>query len=159
MEANTAIDPPFAGTGPGQLPALHVFEGVYSIVRLPAAASLPTWVLQEMQGGGSGDVSTFLSITKTAEELSIVALADRVNPPESGECYKAKVESDWRCIGVQGPLDFSLVGILHAIAAPLAAAAISIFAVSSYDTDYVLVRADRLAEAECVLSANGFRFQ
>ena len=67
----------------------------------------------------------------------------------------ATVERGWRALGVLGPLDFGLTGILASIAAPLAAAGVSIFAISTYDTDYVLVRETALATAVDALRAAG----
>ncbi|WP_433472184.1 ACT domain-containing protein [Spirillospora sp. CA-142024] len=67
----------------------------------------------------------------------------------------ATVERGWSVLMVAGPLDFSLTGILAAIAGPLAAAEISIFAVSTYDTDYVLLRSDQADDATKVLRAAG----
>ncbi len=87
----------------------------------------------------------FYSITKTGEELSIVC-EDTFVPPG---CIK--VEAGWRALKVEGPLDFSLTGILASLANPLAEAGISIFAISTYDTDYVLVKSGDLAKAVEVL--------
>jgi hypothetical protein len=70
-----------------------------------------------------------------------------------------KVESDWRAIKVSGPLDFALTGILASIANPLAAAKISIFAISTFDTDYVLVKSSKLDQAKRCLVDGGFRFE
>jgi hypothetical protein len=69
-----------------------------------------------------------------------------------------KAERGWRAMVVQGPLDFSLTGILHALTGPLAAAKVSIFAISTHDTDYVLVRAADLQRAVEALSLAGHRF-
>ena len=90
----------------------------------------------------------FSSVTRTADELSIVCPQSNV-PPET-QC-----DRDWRCLEVEGPLDLSLIGILALLTAPLAHAGISIFAVSTYDTDYVLVKEERLDEAVLVLSQEG----
>jgi hypothetical protein len=73
------------------------------------------------------------SVTRTVDELSIVC-------PVAAAPPGAEVEPGWRALQVAGPLDFALTGVLAAIAGPLAAAEVSIFAVSTYDTDYVLVR-------------------
>jgi hypothetical protein len=84
------------------------------------------------------------SITRTPDEISIVTSEEHADPTW------ANVEHGWRCFKVRGPLDFSLVGILAALAGTLAAANISVFAISTYDTDYILVRdgdADRAATA------------
>ena len=69
-----------------------------------------------------------------------------------------KTETGWRCITVLGPLDFTLTGILADIAAVLANSEISIFAISTYDTDYILVRSDQLSCATDALTASGYIF-
>jgi uncharacterized protein len=110
--------------------SLRVLAGELAICRLPADAPAPTL---------PADAPLF-SITRTPGELSIVCpLADA--PADAG------VEPGWRALQVAGPLDFALTGILAAIAAPLAQAGISIFATSTYDTDYVLVREGALPAA------------
>lgn len=91
---------------------------------------------------------TFCSITRTNEELSIVC-AENVVPQE------VKQVTGWRAFKVEGPLDFALTGILASIADPLAKAGISIFALSTYHTDYVLVQDAKAAEAVKVLQAAG----
>ena len=88
------------------------------------------------------------SVTRTAAELSIVAPSAAV-PPE------VRAERDWRALRVAGPLDFALTGILASLAAPLADAGVSIFALSTYDTDYVLVRHPQLDVALAALRAAG----
>ena len=77
---------------------------------------------------------------RTRDELSIVIPSDRVPEPLTG----AKVETGWACLHVKGPLVFELVGIMSSITVPLAKAGISIFALSTYDTDYILVKKDQL---------------
>lgn len=89
----------------------------------------------------------FYSITKSPEELSIVcdtATAFPITPNA--------IETDWRAIQVMGPLDFSLTGILNSLTTPLAEAKISIFAISTFDTDYLLVKSADLERAKAVLS-------
>lgn len=88
------------------------------------------------------------SLTWTADELSVVCLTDQVPA-------NVQSENDWRSFQVEGPLDFGLTGVLLAIAAPLAAAKISIFAVSTYDTDYVLVKQADLDAAIVALRRAG----
>lgn len=90
----------------------------------------------------------FYSLTRTAEEWSIVAEAEAL--PAGARC-----EPGWRAFKVEGPLDFGLTGILAALATPLAEAGISIFALSTFDTDYVLVRAHVLDAAADVLRNAG----
>jgi hypothetical protein len=101
--------------------ALTVLEGEYAVWKLPLNSVL-----------APHDTSSFLSITRTPAELSIVGPADQA--PEG-----APVNRGWVCLGVQGPLAFELTGVLAAISAPLAVAGVPIFVVSTFDTDYVLV--------------------
>lgn len=93
----------------------------------------------------------FYSVTKTDEELSIV-IREEVKIP--GE----KIESNWKTIRVVGVLDFSLTGILFQISQILAQAKISIFAISTYNTDYILLKEDKLEQAIMVLKQGGYSF-
>ena len=116
---------------------LSLLEGRLAICRLDANQPIPAWA-------GAGG---FCSITRTAVELSIVCDEDRV-PAE------VRQEAGWRAFRVEGPLPFDATGILAAIAAPLAAAGVPIFAVSTFDTDYVLVKdADARRGAEALAAA------
>lgn len=108
-----------------------------AVCRLDAAAELPSWA------GG-----TFTSVTRTSLELSIVCAESNVPPG-------IPAERGFRALMVRGPLDFSLVGVLSSLADPLAQAGISIFAISTFDTDYILVRNDRLADAVLSLHSAG----
>ena len=95
--------------------------------------------------------SRFYSVSRSAEELSIVCESDiDVNALHS--------ENDWRVMKIVGPLDFALTGILAAVAEVFARERIPIFALSTFDTDYILVRADNLAQANRVLEEAGHRF-
>ncbi|MCQ2429788.1 MAG: ACT domain-containing protein [Clostridia bacterium] len=89
-------------------------------------------------------------IGKTDEELSLVCLSDRV--PTDAQAR----EDGWRAFRIEGVLDFSLVGILAPIAGALAQAGIGIFAVSTFNTDYVLVKAGQLDHAMDVLEGKGY---
>jgi hypothetical protein len=82
----------------------------------------------------------FFSVTRTPSELSAVCDVAAVPPG-------VKAEGPWLMLAVRGPLDFNITGVLAGLATPLATAGISIFAVSTYDTDYVLVRNDDLDRA------------
>lgn len=93
--------------------------------------------------------SDFWSITRTPEELSLVL-------PEENVPDGILAERGWSALQVQGPLDFSLTGILASLTAPLADAGISVFALSTYDTDYLLVRSETLSEAVAVLERTGY---
>ena len=68
-------------------------------------------------------------------------------------------EDGWRALQVAGPLDFSLVGILAGLSSCLAAGGVSLFALSTYDTDYLLVREGQLAQALALLTGSGYQIQ
>ena len=121
---------------------LAILNGEYTVHRFPPESDIPAAAL----------MGNFLSITRTKDELSIVFDAKQhLNSHIS--------EAGWACIKVLGPLDFGLTGILARIASVLAEAEISIFAISTYDTDYVLVKKEKLATAKEVLSQAGYTFQ
>jgi len=90
----------------------------------------------------------FLSITRTEDELSIVCAEDVA-------AGLARVDSGWRAMKVQGPFAFDQTGILASFLDPLAVAAIGIFAVSTFDTDYILVKSENLAKALAALKQAG----
>ena len=118
--------------------SLQLIPGKFAVCRLPASQPVPAWA-------GS---SVFSSVTHTADELSVICPAAQV---PAG----VKHEAGWRLLKFAGPFDFGAVGILASVAAPLAAAAISSLAVATFDTDYLLVKADRLDAVEQVLTAAG----
>jgi hypothetical protein len=90
----------------------------------------------------------FFSVTRTEEETSILC-------PEQYAPQDVRSEPGWRMLKVAGPLDFSLTGVLASLAVPLAEAGVSIFALSTFDTDYLLVRESQLETALCALTARG----
>jgi uncharacterized protein len=104
-------------------------------------AAIPDWIWS----------SSLYSITKTTDELSLVCEQDKLIPQPG-----MHQEDGWKCLQVVGPLDFSLTGILSSIAQPLADNKISIFALSTYDTDYILVKKEKFTEAQTILKNNGF---
>lgn len=116
---------------------LTLLPQTLTIGRLDRAASIPAWA--------TGD---FVSITRTRDEWSIVC--DECAAPSD-----VKADRGWRALKVAGPLDLALTGVLASIANPLAEAQINIFAISTFDTDYVLVKVERLAEAIGVLRNAG----
>jgi uncharacterized protein len=125
---------------PPRLP-LMLEDGLLAVCRLPPDAPLPEW---------AGRAHRFLTVSRTPDELSITADAELV-PPE------ARCERGYRAIRVEGSLALDLFGILASIAAPLAESRIAIFAISTYDTDYVLVKAADLGRAVGVLERAGHR--
>jgi hypothetical protein len=118
---------------------LVVLEEIFAIHRLAVDAIVPVAVFS----------AEFYSITRSAEELSIVV-------PETIALESDHVSSNWRALQVLGPLDFALTGILARLATTLADANISIFAISTYDTDYILVKQVSLSAAITVLRNNGY---
>jgi hypothetical protein len=103
--------------------ALEVVAGTYAVVRLDPGERLPDWA------GGA----PFVSITRTDAELSVVCPQEAVPPG-------ARAERGWRCLRVAGPLGFGVTGILASLAGPLASSGVSIFVVSTYDTDYLMLQ-------------------
>lgn len=121
---------------------LTLLDGELAVVRLDAGEAVPVWA----RPGAGG----LLSITAAGAETSLVC--DGVGVPAA-----ARASRGWRALVVAGPLDHALTGILASIAAPLAEAGIPIFAVSTFDTDYVLVPADRAGDAAGALREAGHR--
>jgi hypothetical protein len=120
---------------------LDVLPDALAVCRLPPDAALPAWATVP---------APFLTISRTAEELSITTLQTLV--PSAVRC-----ERDYRALRVRGTLPPDLVGILVSIAEPLAQAGLSIFAISTYDTDYVLVKARDLPAAVDALRRAGHK--
>ena len=118
---------------------LQVLDETLAIARLAGDAAVPGWVAGR----------DLMAVVRTQRELSIVCRNDAV--PQT----HTEVERGFRALAVTGTLDFALTGIVASLAAPLAAAGISIFGISTYDTDHILVREDRLADATAVLAAAG----
>jgi hypothetical protein len=110
-----------------------------AIVRFPPAAGVPQLPL-----GGA-----FLSLTITPDEISIVCAEEEI--PDGG----AAVSSGWRALRVAGELDFSLIGVMAALTSTLSAARVSVFTLSTYNTDYLLVQADGFEGAVAALRAAG----
>jgi hypothetical protein len=117
---------------------LSLLPETFAVCRLPADAPLPAWAL----------AGPFFAITRTDEELSIVCVEEHA--PASVLC-----QPGWRCLQVAGPLDFALTGVLASLAQPLAAVGISIFAISTYDTDYLLIQHETLEAAQAALRNAG----
>jgi hypothetical protein len=117
---------------------LKALQETFAVCRLAPESAMPTGL----------DGGALFAMVRTAGELSMVCDERRV--PQD-----VRAEKGWKCLAVEGPLAFSETGILASVAGPLAEAGISIFAISTFDTDYVLVRAVALARAQDVLEAAG----
>ena len=121
---------------------ITVHPELYAICRLEPEAEVPAWAIGK----------SFFTLSRTKTELSLVCEEKGV-PPET------HAERGRRLLQVEGTLAFTLTGVLAAITVPLAEAAISIFAVSTYDTDYVLVSDSDLENAIAVLEKTGHAIQ
>lgn len=118
---------------------MRLLKDIYGVCRLDKNELIPEWAQK----------SDFFSITKTNEELSIVCSQEDI--PIDIQC-----EKNWRVLKIEGPLDFSLIGILSSISTVLANNKISIFAISTYDTDYILVKSSDLDNAIESLLKEGY---
>jgi hypothetical protein len=118
--------------------SLTILPDTFAICRLDANAAIPQWAT----------AGSFFSITRTAEELSIVCLQSVI--PEGIRC-----ERDWRCLQLAGPSPFTMIGVLASLVQPLTEAAISVIAVSTFDTDYLLVKSADLPAAIDTLRRHG----
>jgi putative acetyltransferase len=129
-----------AANRPGVLPRLRLLgvSGSFAVCRLARGSSIPAWAT----------TGNLFSVTQTADELSVVCRQDAV--PDGVVC-----ERDWRCLRVAGSLPFTLVGVLAALTTPMAKAGIGIFAFSTFDTDYLLIRTDESEQAFAALRAAG----
>jgi len=119
-----------------------VLPDTLAVCRLPPSDRVPSWALELHE--------SLVSVTRTPDELSIVC-------PEGAVPPDVRVEPGWRALALPGPIPFEQTGVLASLAVPLAAAGVPIFALSTYDTDYVLVRAGDLERALAALQSVGER--
>ncbi len=117
---------------------LSLLPHLYAVCKFHPDKHIPYWAL----------IGNFVSLTRTAEELSIVCQQDNV--PEDVEA-----ERGWRCVQVQGAFDFSVSGINASLALPLADADISVLAIATYSTEYLLVKEKDVERALQVLKRAG----
>jgi hypothetical protein len=115
-----------------------VLSGRFAVCRLATDAPIPAWATE----------SQIFSVMRTTNELSVVC-AEELVP------VGMQAESGWACIQLQGPFPFQMTGVLASILDPLAAVKVGIFALSTFDTDYILVKADELHAAEGALRLAG----
>jgi hypothetical protein len=116
---------------------LRTIRGNFAVTRLAADAPVPEWA----------DSGSFNSVTRTGSELSVVCREENVP-------FDITSERGFTCLCVAGRLDFSMVGILASLLDPLAQAGIAVFVISTFDTDYFMVKArDFGACAQALLSA------
>jgi hypothetical protein len=121
---------------------LSLLHERFAIARLAPDAPVPTWAAQ----------GPFFSITRTADELSVVTVAGNV----PGD---VQTQTAFRVLKVHGPFALSEIGVVSALAAPLADAKISLFVISTFDTDYLLVGPEQLQAAVATLEKAGHKVQ
>jgi hypothetical protein len=121
---------------------LLLLPDTFAICRLEPAEPIPAWAVSEH----------FFSVTRSDEELSVVCREEAV--PAGVRCVKG-----WRCLCVAGTLDLALVGVLASLSAPLADAGVGLFAVSTFDTDYLLIRNTDVARALAAFQEAGHTAQ
>jgi hypothetical protein len=114
-----------------------ILEGDYAIVRLGADEAIPPWAR-----------GAFVSITRTSDELSIVC--------EEGNVPDVLADRGWRCLKVAGPMPLDQTGVAAAFTRVLADAGVALFVISTYDTDYVLVRDAAIDDAVAAFRAAGY---
>ena len=117
---------------------LLALSGEYCVCRLRSDQPVPSWVWN----------SAFCSVTRSPDELSVVCQQDTVP-------FEVIREPGWRCWKLQGPIPFSAAGVVRSLAEPLGAAGIPIFIISTYDTDYLLVKQKHETSARRALLAAG----
>ncbi len=122
---------------------LETLAGHWTLYRLPEKSAWPSEALH----------SSWAFLARTPEEVSLL-LPEDLPAPQGG-----RAEGPWRALRVAGTLDFALVGVLAELSQALAAAGVPILAVSTYDTDYLFVPADRFSEAIAALQAAGHRIR
>jgi len=120
---------------------LCVLDGNYAVCRLSCKGHIPEWAAKE----------SLVSITRSKKELTIVC--DKKLVPDDYE-----KNEDWRCIKIVGSFELDAVGVIASVSVPLAEKEISIYVVSTFDTDYFLVPAKELGEATLALKDFGHEF-
>lgn len=109
-----------------------------AIGRLPAQSPCPDWAVE----------TSFCAVTRTPDELSVVC-------PEENVPADVSCDRGWRALKIEGPLDLSDIGIVLSLAEPLAECGVSIFVISTYETDFTLVRESQLEQALAALRERG----
>jgi hypothetical protein len=115
----------------------HVLPGLFAVCRLDRNTPWPAWAR-----------GAFVSVTATADELSVVCEAAAVP-------LAIQADREWRVLKVVGPFAFTTTGVLASLAAPLAQAGVSLLAIATYETDYLLVKSETIDHAVATLVAAG----
>ena len=122
-------------------PGLQILDVEFCVHWLAPGTEIPASALE----------SEFCWTARTPDEVSLVC-------PEHIEVAAEKSETGWKCIKVRGPLEFELTGILAGLSGTLANAGISIFAISTFETDYLLVKATDLNATRKTITDNDYVF-
>lgn len=117
---------------------LLLLDDLLAVCQFPASAPFPDWAQAE----------NLLALVRTPQEVTIVC-AEHFVPPG------VKAEAGWRAFQVEGPLEFNQIGVLASLAGPLAQAGVSVFAISTFSTDYLLVKQSQLDQALAALEKVG----
>lgn len=118
---------------------LTLLPGRFAVCRLGPEDDVPAWA----------DAPPLTSVTRTEDELSIVC-------PEDEVPAGVKAERGWRAFKLEGPVPFSTVGVVSGLTKPLAEAGLSVFVLSTFDTDYLLMKEDKVERARHILGRAGF---
>ncbi|KAH8899057.1 hypothetical protein GQ53DRAFT_742163 [Thozetella sp. PMI_491] len=129
---------------------LSLLPQEYYVVKQDATDENWNALVRGLLAGSTSPSSQLLSFTRTDEEISIVGACSATGEHKEG---------DWRCIRIAGPMDFALTGILNAFTTPLNRAGVPVFAVSTYNTDYVLVPKEKVETGVEALKGDGWKFK
>ena len=121
---------------------LKKLPGSYAISQLPSGTSIPDWV----------DGEGFVSISRTADELSFVCLAERV--PKN-----VRSDRGWICFMFQGPFEFDAAGVLLSVLQPISENEIGVFAISTFDGDLILLKEEDVERAVNFLTETGHQIE
>jgi len=155
--------------------ALTLLPDRLAICRLPADAAIPPWAISALSAGGFG------AVTRTRDELSVVCAQTHIPTAANAAAANAdaanadadcddgahdgasdaglRVDADWRALRVEGPFAFTEVGVLATLTTAVANANIGVFAISTFDTDYLLVKRADADAAIQALSVAGHRVE
>ena len=120
------------------MPQLTLMPERFAVCRLEPDAPLPAWVFHA--------AASLWSVTRTPDELSVVCPEDDLPPSIE------RAETGWRAFRLEGPIPFEQVGVIAGLTAPLAAAGIPVFVLSTFDTDYLLVKEARVDAVKAALA-------
>ncbi|KAI0638244.1 hypothetical protein C8Q77DRAFT_1153910 [Trametes polyzona] len=126
---------------------LRLLDRPFTVVKLKHDEPIPDEYLEILNGGPTAK-NRFISLTRTDEEVSLVLESEDVDD----------ADAKWSCIKIVGPPEFSITGVLCNLSLPLMTATIPIYAVSTWNTDYILVSRDLADRAVEALTKDGWKF-